>query len=147
MNEDRLADRQAAASRQGAQFEKTVETLLQVEGWTIEATHWRHPEVDVEIDFVAVDPVGVKWWIECKGSWESPRNGLERTDTAKKAIGSAAILALLDDRCPYMLVTSHLPRLGSSGDMWMRRAVGRYFDAVRVVQPLMDADYPLPGDD
>lgn len=42
-----LADRQAAASRQGKAFEDTVELLLLVEGWTINDRHWRHPEVDV----------------------------------------------------------------------------------------------------
>ncbi len=134
-----LSDRQAAASRQGADFERLVMTTLLIEGWQIVARRWRHPEVDVEIDFVAVDPHGVEWWIECKGSWESTRNGLERTDTAKKAIGSAAILKMLPERQPYMLITSHLPTLGSSGDKWMRLAVGHYFDEVRRVQPTSSA--------
>lgn len=138
-----LSDRQAAASRQGAAFEETVVTLLRVEGWTVHERKWRQPDVEVEIDIVAEDPQGERWWIECKGSWESPTgNGLERTDTAKKAIGSAAILRLLplEQRSPYMLITSHLPKLGSSGDQWMRRAVGTYFDRVRVVA-LTDAAY------
>lgn len=128
-----IADRMAAASRQGAEFERAVETLLKIDGWTIEAHRWRHPLVDVEIDFVAIDPDGVRWWIECKGSWEARSNGLERTDTLKKAIGSAAILRLLDERCPYMVITSHLPRFGSSGDRWLELALTSYFDAVRVV--------------
>lgn len=128
-----LSNRQAAASRQGAEFESAVELLLKVEGWEIKARHWRHPEVDVEIDFVATAPNGQTWWVECKGSWEASRNGLERTDTLKKAIGSAAILRLLDDRYPYMVITSHLPRLGTSGDRWLTLALNTYFDAVRVV--------------
>lgn len=128
-----LADRQAAASRQGSGFEQAVSVLLQIEGWTIDAHRWRHPEVDVEIDFVATSPQGEQWWIECKGSWESRSNGLERTDTLKKAIGSAAILRLLDNRRPYMVITSHMPRLGSSGDRWLQLSIETYFDAVRVV--------------
>ena len=128
-----LSDRQAASSRQGVGFEQAVETLLKIDGWTIDAHRWRHPEVDVEIDFVATDPFGEQWWIECKGSWESDRNGLERTDTLKKAIGSAAILRLLHDRKPYMVITSHMPRLGSSGDRWLQLSIETYFDAVRVV--------------
>lgn len=138
-----LGDRQAAATRQGSAFEETVATLLKVEGWTVHERKWRHPEVEVEIDIVASDPDGERWWIECKGSWESPSgNGLERTDTAKKAIGSAAILRLLpeDVRPRYMLITSHVPRLGSSGDVWMRRAVGVFFDRLRIVR-LVDVEY------
>lgn len=140
---DDLSRRQAAASRQGAAFEQAVMTMLQIEGWQIVARRWRHPEVDVEIDLVAIDPHGQTWWIECKGSWESTRNGLERTDTVKKAIGSAAILILVDDRLPYMLITSHLPVIGSSGDKWMRRAVECYFDEVRVWRPA-EAAYAKP---
>lgn len=128
-----LSDRQAAASRQGAEFEAAVELILKVEGWQIEHHRWRHPEVEVEIDYVAIAPDGQRWWIECKGSWEARSNGLERTDTLKKAIGSAAILRILDDRCPYMVVTSHLPRIGSSGDRWLALALDTYFDAVRIV--------------
>lgn len=127
------SDRQAAAGRQGAEFERAVATMLKIEGWTIDAERWRHPEVDVEIDFVATDPLGETWWIECKGSWESPTcNGLERTDTLKKAIGSAAILRLLTHRCRYMVITSHLPRLGTAGDKWLALSLETYFDAVRV---------------
>lgn len=128
-----LSSRQAASSRQGAGFEQAVETLLKIDGWTIDAHRWRHPEVDVEIDFVATDPTGEQWWIECKGSWEAKSNGLERTDTLKKAIGSAAILRLLEDRKRYMVITSHMPRLGSSGDRWLQLSIETYFDAVRVV--------------
>lgn len=108
-----LSNRQAAAGRQGAAFEATVELLLQIEGWTIDARRWRQPDVDVEIDLVATDPDGVQWWIECKGSWESDRNGLARTDTLKKAIGSAYSLSRLPKRRPYMVVASHLPKTGA----------------------------------
>lgn len=129
-----LADRQAAASRQGSQFEDAVEILLRCQNWTIQERHWRQPVINVEIDFVATDPSGQTWWIECKGSWESPTvNGLERTDTLKKAIGSAALLRLLDDREPYMVITSHLPRVGTAGEQWLKGAFETYFDAVYVV--------------
>lgn len=129
-----LHDRQAAAGRQGAEFEKAVEILLLCQNWTIQERHWREPTINVEIDFVATDPSGETWWIECKGSWESPTvNGLERTDTLKKAIGSAALLRLLDERKRYMVITSHLPRVGTAGEQWLQRAFEAYFDAVEVV--------------
>lgn len=131
--DDALAGRQAAASRQGKAFEDTVELLLRVEGWTINDRQWRHPEVDVEVDIVATNPDGQQWWIECKGSWESPsRNGLARTDTLKKAIFNGAMLLLVEDRAPYMIVTSHLPT-GGAGETWIDRAVDMYVDEIRVV--------------
>lgn len=130
-----LSDRQSAASRQGRAFEDTVAVLLQVEGWTILDRHYKHPTALVEIDFVATDPTGQEWWIECKGSWESKDNGLERTDTLKKAIGSASTLRLLAerDRRPYMIVTSHIPHAKRSGATWIRNVLGPYVDEIRMV--------------
>jgi len=129
---DDLSDRQAAAGRQGAAFEITVATLLQIEGWTITDTKWRHPEFDVEVDIVAVHPdTGVTWWIECKGSWEGTRPGLRRTDTLKKALFNGAMLALAEDRKPYMIVASHNPNEGTAGVTWLERAKGVYVDEVR----------------
>jgi len=128
-----LSNRQSAASRQGRRFEEIVEGLLLIDGWTINARNWRHPEIEVEVDIVATNPEGVEWWIECKGSWESPsRNGLERTDTLKKAIGSAALIRLLPDRRPYMVITSHLPVSGAALK-WYELALNTYVDKFRVV--------------
>ena len=127
-----LSARQAASGRQGAAFETTVATLLQIEGWTITDTKWRHPEFDVEIDIVANHPTtGQQWWIECKGSWEGNRPGLKRTDTLKKALFNGAMLALADDRKPYMIIASHPPADGTAGTKWLERAKGIYVDEVR----------------
>ncbi len=138
-----FADRQAAAGAQGRAFEEVVAILLMIEGWTIEKRNWRHPEAQIEIDIIAVDLNGVRWWIECKGSWESPtRNGLTRTDTLLKAIGNGALLATLSERCPYMLITSHLPIGGNAGEAWLRAAAALYVDRVRVVG-FFDNDYGI----
>jgi len=127
-----LSDRQASGVRQGAAFEVTVATLLKIEGWDVTATKWRHPEFDVEVDIVATHPVtGKEWWIECKGSWEGNRQGLKRTDTLKKALFNGAMLRLDPQRCPYMIIASHKPNLGSAGDTWLERAKGIYVDEVR----------------
>src|SRR5690606_15827467 len=132
-----LSARQAAAGRQGAAFETTVATLLQIEGWTITATKWRHPEVDIEIDIVATHPqTGEEWWIECKGSWEGNRQGLKRTDTLKKALFNGAMLALVDDRRPYMIIASHPPSDGTAGRKWIERARGVYVTDVRYLTSL-----------
>lgn len=125
-------DFQAASGRQGRAFEETVVILLQCEGWTVTARNWRQPDIDVEIDIVATDPAGRPWWIECKGSWESSRNGLTRTDTLKKAIANAYLLRQLPDRHLYMIVTSHAPTAGA-GLKWIDAVLVDLVDQLRVV--------------
>lgn len=129
-----LADRQAAASIQGADFESAVETILKIEGWEILDRKFRHPEVDIEIDLVAREPLtGETWWIECKGSWEGVRPGLRRTDTTKKALFNGAMLALVADRCPYMIVASHGPSPNSAGAVWVDRVRDIYYDRLWII--------------
>lgn len=127
-----MSDFQASSSRQGRAFEETVCILLQIEGWGIADRNWRQPDVDVEIDIVADDPKGRRWWIECKGSWEGSRNGLTRTDTLKKAIANAYLLRQLPERHLYMIVTSHAPRSGA-GMKWIDAALVDLVDELRVV--------------
>lgn len=107
-------DFQAASSLQGRKFEEAVATLLKIHGWTVQPKRLKIH--DSEVDIVAVDPQGVTWWIECKGSWQSQagQNGAKRSDTVKKAIGVAWHLSLFADRPPYMLITSHLPAANTS---------------------------------
>jgi hypothetical protein len=107
------ADFQAQSSKQGREFEDTVVTLLRIQGWNVVE---RHVVVhQVEIDIVADDPQGRRWWIECKGSWQGKTPGSKRGDTVKKAVGVAAYLACQSNRHPYMLITSHLPTAGTVG--------------------------------
>jgi hypothetical protein len=129
-----MSDFQSAASRQGRAFQETVGVLLRIEGWAIIAEDWRHPDLGAEIDYVAVHPeTGEEWWIECKGSWESERPGLERTDTTKKALWNGALLALAHERRPFMIIASHPPKDGSAGAVWLERALGIYVNAIRYV--------------
>ena len=108
-----MTDFQAAAVIQGAQYEEIVAAALVAMGWTV--TH-RHDHVDgVEIDISATDPLGAEWWIECKGSWRGSRPGAKRTDTVKKAIADAWLLSIASVSKPYMLITSHLPKVDSHG--------------------------------
>ena len=118
------ADFQSRSSAQGEAFERHVARVLTAKGYDIVYRHWRHPEVDVEVDFVVTrqGDEGATW-VEAKGSWESDRNGLVRTDTVKKAIGSAYLLSLAEDRCPYVIVTSDPPAESSVGAEWLRKAL------------------------
>ena len=108
-------DFQRAAGEQGRDFEASVCTTLKCSGWKVVARRLRVE--GAEVDIVATDPYGEVWWIECKGSWEGIRQGSKRTDTVKKAVGTAWYLSLAADRRPYMLVTSHLPDSGIGKEM------------------------------
>lgn len=125
-------DFQSRASDHGRKFHDAAKVYLHIEGWMILRENWRHPDVGVEIDIVARHPVlDVEWWIECKGSWEGTRPGLVRTDTLKKALCNGALLRLVDDRRPYMIIASHPPKNQSAGALWLERAKGIYVDEVR----------------
>lgn len=126
-----MNEHQARAGAQGSAFESHVEEALTRGGWEIVARRARVTELELEVDFIAVDPGGVEWWIECKGSWESSRNGAQRSDTTKKAIGTAALLSSCEYRRPYLLITSDLPVAGSVADRSLERAVREgWFDKV-----------------
>lgn len=114
---------QAAAGRQGRTYEQAIVDHLTRFGWAVMGTHWVEPETGVEVDIVAADRDGQVWWIECKGSWESAsgRNGLIRTDSTKKLIANAWLLAQVASRAPYMVVTSDAPVGAGAG--WLDRAV------------------------
>ena len=106
---------QARSSSQGATFEEMVARQLEfVDGWTVKD---RHFSVDgFEVDIVADDPWGVEHWIECKGAdGKSQRKpGLLDGTTAKVTVGVAWFLSTRDDRHPYIVWTSHLPKPGTN---------------------------------
>ncbi len=125
---DRNTDRdsfQSSATKQGAAFEDHVERVLIANGYRILHQNWTHPRVGVEIDFVVKTPDGSGYvWIEAKGSWASPsRNGLERTDTLKKALASAWLLSSDWRAADFVIVTTNLPKPGSVGERWLEIAV------------------------
>lgn len=116
-----VSEFQAAATAQGKAMEAATETLLRMHGWDITG---RHQRIDgQEIDITATDPHGNEWWIECKGSWEGNRQGGKRTDTLKKAVAVGWFLSTIPNRRPYLLVLSHRPNPGSTGDVMLQRAI------------------------
>lgn len=119
-------DFQSRSSRFGLAYERQCRAALEQHGWTLSInTKWREPRADIEIDIVAIDPDGVETWIECKGSLGGDRPGASRTDSAKKFIADAAMLNHLyapEERRPYMLLTSNLPKSGAAR-RWLDVAV------------------------
>lgn len=122
-------DFQASASEQGRQFEDACIFLLKAQGWGIVQQH--ATVAGVEVDIIADDPTGLRWWIECKGSWRGTVPGMKRGDTAKKAIAVAWYLRRQPDGCPYLLLTSHLPKESTvAGRMLAEARSAGLFDRV-----------------
>jgi hypothetical protein len=86
--------------------------------------------VGVEIDCVATSPAGNAIWFEFKGSVQGTRPGLLRTDTLKKAIANGALLAGEPTRCPFIVLTSHLPVVGAGAAMLETALRLNYLDDV-----------------
>jgi hypothetical protein len=124
-----LTDFQASAGIQGRQFAEQCSQLLTHYGY---ALHGRTliADVGVEIDCVATSPGGNAIWFEFKGSVQGARPGLLRTDTLKKAIANGALLAGMPTRCPFIVLTSHLPVVGAGVAMLETALRLRYLDDV-----------------
>jgi hypothetical protein len=108
---------QASSSAQGRAFEEAVETIIRTGGHEIVSVGFTDEASGEQVDLLVRTSSGVTVWIECKGSWNinSKVPGLRRSDTAKKAVANAWHLrnALGENRPPYLLVTSHLPKDGT----------------------------------
>ena len=115
---------QTMSNTQGKQFDQMCRMLLDDAGWIVGDRPVVVREAGVEIDCEALHPDFGRVWFEFKGSWRGPRPGMMRTDTVKKAIVSGYLLrsALID--VPYVVMTSHLPPVGSQGEVMMGRALG-----------------------
>lgn len=91
----------------------------------------------VEVNFVARDRAGRRWFFDVSGAFTSSRAGLRRTDTLWKALGRAAVLKAAGVGS-YRLVflTTDLPPRNSAGDAALRTARGDvYHDAIEMLSP------------
>lgn len=118
---------QRDAVEQGKKFEEAVRGALEIRGVTIHETRWKDPKTKEEVDFVAETKGGIRFWVEAKGSWKSKKNdnGLKRSDTTKKAVALAWHLDHVhgEDRPPYILVTTDLPKPGGVSALEIEHAL------------------------
>jgi site-specific DNA-methyltransferase (adenine-specific) len=69
----------------------------------------------VEVNFIAQDQTGKKWYFDVSGGFTSNRPGLRRTDTLWKALGKAAVLHQAEITVPLVLLTTDAPAPNSAG--------------------------------
>jgi hypothetical protein len=121
---------QSAASLQGRQFAEQCDLLLRNTGFVLGGGRVVLSDLGVEIDRAATAPSGRKVWFEYKGSLQGSRPGLMRTDTLKKAIANGALLRSLPDRPPFVVLASHVPKMGSGRAMLQAAVRLGYLDDV-----------------
>jgi DNA modification methylase len=127
---------QARAVREGRRAKEIALAVLKDCGFA-DITEDRRLGSGVEVNFVAYDKRGGRWFFDVSGAFTTTRAGLRRTDTLWKALGKAAVLKAShvgDYR--LILLTTDLPPTGSAGDSALRSVRGEtYHDAVEMLSP------------
>lgn len=127
---------QSRAVREGQRAKEIARALLQDCTFTDIAEDRRFGN-GVEVNFVAKDRRGRRWFFDVSGAFTSSRAGLKRTDTLWKALGRAAVLRS-SGVTGYRLIflTTDLPPRNSAGDAALRAARGDVFhDAIEMLSP------------
>lgn len=122
---------QRLAGEQGRAFDAQCRLMLAPKFDVCEKP-FRVPGAGVEMDAsITSKETGREYWCEFKGSWNGTRPGMMRTDTAKKALADVLLLHVSPvDYPPCIVLTSHVPPLGSSGSQMIDTALrsGALFD-------------------
>ncbi len=129
-------DFQRRAVREGKAAQKLAEEVLADAGFTVVHRNHRVPRTGVSVNFVVADATGGRWYVDVSGAFTSHRGGLLRTDTVWKALGRAhALRGAGPDGPPLLLLTSHLPRRPSEGDVALRAAgPSAFYDALAMLE-------------
>ncbi|MDP9441755.1 MAG: site-specific DNA-methyltransferase [Actinomycetota bacterium] len=154
---------QAQATKRGKASQPIAKEVLEDAGFRIVAENRKIPKTGVTVNFIALDAHDRPWYFDVTGAFTITRDGLLRTDSVWKCLGRAHVLQLtqngrlrFDERTPIVLLTSHLPKKGSEGDVALRAGgPGAFFDAVEMLSETGQARLaayagggrtaPLPG--
>ena len=135
-------DFQARASREGLAAQQLAAEVIENAGFEIVKRNTRLRGLGVVVNIVARDQVGTNWLFDVSGAFTTTRGGLLRTDTVWKALGRAHVVAMNRAKrrdlvgAPYVLISSHLPRPGSEGDIALRAGGhSAVFDVVDMGSP------------
>lgn len=123
--------------RDGATAREWAGELLARCGFSDISSHVRI-DSGVEVDYRAVDGAGRPWLFDVWGSFTTVPSGLRRTDTLWRALGKAAVVRMARPELPLVLLTTSVPRPGSTGDRaW--RALGQSSSAGALID-VIDID-------
>jgi len=125
---------QARAVRQGRQSKEVARAVLQDCGFVDIVENHRFKS-GVEVNFIANDLKGGRWYFDVSGAFSSTRPGLRRTDTIWKAFGKAALMnASAPAPLRLILLTTDLPPKSSAGFVALQGGRGHiYFDAIEML--------------
>jgi hypothetical protein len=123
-----IEDYQSRSPEVGTEFEICCNTILLDIGFQLQGKKTIHKN-GVEVDQVARNRKGIPFYFEFKGSRDGPRPGLIRTDSMKKALCNAFLLARLSLR-PFVIMTSHKPKQYSASFQMLRSADEVVFDVI-----------------
>ncbi|MEA2478015.1 MAG: modification methylase [Actinomycetota bacterium] len=125
---------QTRAVREGRRAREIAKAVLQDCGFH-DLTEDRRFGNGVEVNLVAFDSTGARWFFDISGAFTTPRAGLRRTDTLWKALGKAAVLsAAKPGSYRLILLTTNLPPRNSAGYAALRTARGQiYHDAIEML--------------
>lgn len=139
---EEVEDFQARASKEGKAAQQLAAEVIIEAGFEIVAKNTRLRGLGVVVNLVARDASGSHWHFDVSGAFTTTRGGLLRTDTVWKALGRAHVIAnnrsaqKLLVGVPYVLISSHLPRSGSEGDVALRAAGSTaIFDVIEMMSP------------
>lgn len=135
-------DFQARASKEGKAAQQLAAEVLEQAGFELVTKNARLRGLGVVVNLVARDASGSHWHFDVSGAFTTTRGGLLRTDTVWKALGRAHVIAANRSAqkslvgVPYVLISSHLPRPGSEGDVALRAAgCAAIFDVIEMTSP------------
>ena len=116
-------DFQARAVREGRAAQRPSREALEKCGFLNIEPNLTLPE-GVEVNFVAFDASGKKWFFDVSGGFTSNRPGLRRTDTLWKALGKGAVLKAAYPSARLVLLTTDAPARNSAGDAALSVVLG-----------------------
>lgn len=147
---------QSRARREGEQFDESALEYLGTTG--AQVLRRGHKIRSYSVDGLISGPNGRRVLVAAHGTFDDhAQSGLRRTDTLHK-LAHRALMLHRDDALPLLVVTSHLPKRGSTGARQLadlHRACGYWLVDViattgdlggfqRVHKYLNDAGYPSP---
>ena len=125
---------QARAVREGQRAKEIAHAVLRDCNF-VDIREDRRFSSGVEVNFVARDAQGRRWFFDVSGAFSSTRAGLRRTDTLWKALGKAAVLRSASvGAYRLILLTTDLPPPSSAGISALKAVRGDvYHDAIEML--------------